>query len=595
MRKAFFNLKTLYSKLRIKHKLFVLITALMLTMCICCLAVFQYVFDVYDREMYARSSQALNVSSYGMDNELNDMEQLTFRLATDFSVQNTLKLVRDHSTSYDFYRVTDELNKRLIELGVPEKYVLSVHMFDTADREYRSGKRPNLTVQSRLNAMKHMTHARQGGNTWILPDEHDSALMAAREIRNYSTFNFERLGMVGVRIDLNKLAQDYARGLNRQGVHFVILNEGKLLFANDLPVELSVLLSAMKGEEEGYEIVEDARRRFFLTYARSSYTNWDYVILLPYDELFYALSNVKRIVMIVFALLFATAITLSIRYARSITRPIESLNAKMKTVQKGNFDIAAISDEEQYPMDETGQMHRNFRIMIERINDLINENYRKQLAVKESEYKALQAQINPHFLYNTLESINWHAKISGQRHISQMVESLAYLMRNSINHKEPFVTLREEKNFVRHYVTIQKVRFEERLDFHMDIPEELEACIVPKLILQPIVENSIQYGLEQMIGVCRIRVSANMVNKNLQLEVADNGPGIEPDVIQQILAGQYRTKGTGLGIRNIHDRIRLMFGEEHGIHIESEPGAGTRVIISVPVNWRDSYVQSIVG
>src|SRR5690606_4633677 len=180
---------------------------------------------------------------------------------------------------------------------------------------------------------------------------------------------------------------------------------------------------------------------------------------------------------------------------RTITRPIESLNAKMKIVQKGNFDLASVSGDEQFPMDETGQMHRNFRIMISRINDLINENYRKQLAMKESEYKALQAQINPHFLYNTLESINWQAKIGGQKQISQMVEALAYLMRSSINQKEPLVRLAEEKTFILHYITIQKLRFEERLDFRMDIPEDLESCVVPKLVLQPIVENAIQYAL----------------------------------------------------------------------------------------------------
>ena len=145
MRKRYVRMKTLYSNLRIKHKMFVLITTLMLTMCICCLAVFQYVFDVYDKEMYTRSSQALNVASFGMDNELIAMEQLTYRIATDQNVQSTLRLVRDNTSNYDFFRVTDDLNKRMLELGVQDKYILSVHTFDIANREYRSGMRPNQT------------------------------------------------------------------------------------------------------------------------------------------------------------------------------------------------------------------------------------------------------------------------------------------------------------------------------------------------------------------------------------------------------------------------------------------------------------------
>jgi len=586
MRRSFAHLKAFYSNLRIKYKLFVLISTLMLIMCLCCLSVLWYVLNVYDEELYARSSQALNVTLFGMDNELSQMEQLTFRIATDQNVQRTLRHVRDNTTSYDVLRVTDDLNTRMIELGTQDKYVLSVHTFDTYFREYRTGKRPNTTNAGRLAKIEELTHARQGAITWIMPDEFDPALVAAREIRDYSDFSFERLGILGLRIDLDKLAQDYARGLDQQGAHFLILAGGEPIFRGDTqidPAKLQVVL----GSPHGYEVVEDGGRLYFVTHAPSNYTNWDYVVMIPYDELFQVIANVKRFVTILFPLIFVIAIILSLRYARSLTRPIESLNAKMKSIQMGRFDIATLEDE-HYPMDETGQMHRNFRIMVQRINDLINENYLKQLAIKESEYKALQAQINPHFLYNTLESINWHAKIAGQPHISQMVESLAYLMRHTINQQEPLVTLGEEMTFISHYITIQKVRFEERLDFRMDVPEELRSCVIPKLVLQPLVENAIQYGLERIIGTCSIRIGARRNGHELVIEVRDNGPGIDREAIELIFAGKLRSKKTGLGIRNIHERIRLMFGEEYGLEIESKPGEGTNVRIRVPYNWRDA-------
>lgn len=586
MRRAYASMKAFYSNLRIKYKLFVLISTAMLIMCLCCLSVLQYVFNVYDEELYARSSQALNVTLFGMDNELSQMEQLTFRIATDQSVQRTLRHVRDNTTSYDFLRVTDDLNTRMIELGTQDKYVLSVHTFDTYFREYRTGKRPNTTNAERIRLIEELTHAKQGAITWIMPDEYDQTLVAAREIRDYSDFSFDRLGMLGLRIDLDKLAQDYARGLDQQGAHFLILAGGEPIFHGDVEVNPDKL-HAVLNSAQGYEVVEEGGRLYFATYAPSSYTNWDYVIMIPYDELFQVVANVKRYVTIIFPAIFIITIILSIRYARSLTRPIESLNAKMKTIQMGRFDIAASLEDEQYPMDETGQMHRNFRIMVQRINDLINENYLKQLAIKESEYKALQAQINPHFLYNTLESINWHAKIAGQPHISQMVESLAYLMRHSINQQEPLVKLGEEMTFISHYITIQKVRFEERLDFQMDIPEEHRSCVIPKLVLQPLVENAIQYGLERIIGTCSIRIHARRHDQELEIEVCDNGPGIDKEAIELIFAGKLKSKKTGLGIRNIHERIKLIFGEEYGLEIESKPGEGTKVRIRVPYNWRD--------
>ena len=138
--------------------------------------------------------------------------------------------------------------------------------------------------------------------------------------------------------------------------------------------------------------------------------------------------------------------------------PIERLSARMKRVQLGHFDYSEDQGEPALSKDEAGQLQRNFRIMVQRIEELINENYVKQLAIKDTKFKALQAQINPHFLYNTLESINWSAKMNGQQQISQMVESLGSLLRSSISLKQPLIPLSEELDMINHYITIQKIR-----------------------------------------------------------------------------------------------------------------------------------------
>src|SRR5690606_17546941 len=191
--------------------------------------------------------------------------------------------------------------------------ILSVHTFDIANREYRSGMRPNQTDPGRLEKMKQLTSERQGGNTWILPDEFEQTLIAAREIRDYSNFEFVRLGTLAVRIDMQKLVQDYAQGLDRQGAHFLILNDGEPLFSGELPVRLSALQQAMSSRQ-GYEIIEEDNRRYFMTFVPSAYTNWDYIIFIPYDEQFQAIANVKRIVLILFSVIFVVTIALSIRY-----------------------------------------------------------------------------------------------------------------------------------------------------------------------------------------------------------------------------------------------------------------------------------------
>ncbi|MCI3924645.1 sensor histidine kinase [Paenibacillus sp. TRM 82003] len=574
-------MKAFYSNLRIKYKMFVLITSVMLLVSLSSAALLQYVFQVYDREIYAKASQALNLSAFGVENELRRMERVTFRIDTDPLIQTYLYNVKNEPSNYRLYITASDLTERMWELGGIEEYVSSLHMFDIDDFEYRTGTNIVKTPPPRILDIRRETSYGAGSHTWIYPDEADRALVAAREVRYHLNLTFERVGMMAIRVNLSKIVADYARGMSEEGAYFLIVKDRQLMYPSALPFEHDGLLDTV-GKTDGYRVAELDGKRYFMTVATSDYMPWSYVMLMPYEQLFQTVEAVKRLALIVFSSLFLLSLFVSMRFARNVTGPIESLNAKMKNVQKGNFLVADEPSERSFPMDEAGQLHRNFRIMLQRIDELITENYRKQLAIKDSEFKALQSQINPHFLYNTLESINWSAKASGQQDISNMVESLGYLLRSAINHKDPLIPLREEMSIVQHYLTIQKVRFEERLDFETDIPPELGRYIIPKLSLQPIVENAIHYGLERMIEPCRIRVRARLDGDQLELTVDDNGPGMDAKTMELWRRGELRTRGAGVGLRNIDERIRLMFGEEYGLTLHSEPKTGTRVTVRLP-------------
>ena len=155
-------------------------------------------------------------------------------------------------------------------------------------------------------------------------------------------------------------------------------------------------------------------------------------------------------------------------------------------------------------------------------------------------------------------------------------------MRSSINMKESLITLEEELKVVQSYIIIQSHRFEERLIFNLDIPDHILGCKVPKFVLQPLIENSIQYGLQQMIGVCEITVSGELNGDNVILTVVDNGPGMNQQYVEELHSDTYESKGTGLGLKNIRERIKLLFGEPYGIKIDSELGKGTKVTITIP-------------
>ncbi len=219
--------------------------------------------------------------------------------------------------------------------------------------------------------------------------------------------------------------------------------------------------------------------------------------------------------------------------------------------------------------------------MLTKIENLIHENYRKQLLIKDAQFKTLQAQINPHFLYNTLESINWIAQLNSQGRIAAMVQALGDLLRVSINGQKLFVTMEEEADLLRQYVLIQKIRYEERLSVTIDVGREVHPFAIPKLTLQPFVENAIKYGLESNAGQCLIGVRAELNGRFLSHSRLRQRPGDSTPLLQRILEGKVEARGSGLGIKNIHERLKECYAGECGLLLDVTPGGGTTVTITV--------------
>jgi two-component system sensor histidine kinase YesM len=167
-----------------------------------------------------------------------------------------------------------------------------------------------------------------------------------------------------------------------------------------------------------------------------------------------------------------------------------------------------------------------------------------------------------------------------------MVEALGYLFRHSISFKEDVITLENELEIVQNYITIQQYRFEERLEFQMEVPSELMQCAIPKFTLQPLIENAIHYALEPSIESCLITIKAYLQKGILFIRVEDNGPGIDPLLLEKLKKGIVKTRGTGIGLKNIDDRIKLGFGEEFGIKVENLSGKGTAIIVVLPFHTR---------
>ncbi|NHM31396.1 sensor histidine kinase [Neobacillus terrae] len=343
--------------------------------------------------------------------------------------------------------------------------------------------------------------------------------------------------------------------------------------------------------ESGSFITEGDDKKL-LTYSHSGFLGWTVITSIPYKELIQSSISIRNTIFITVLLTLFFAAIFGTGLASSIITPLRSLQKMMKRVEEGDFngEVKVLSK------DEIGILSNGFNKMVNRLNELVNEIYLSKLREtemlfrqKEIELKALQAQINPHFLFNSLETIRGMALERDMDDISEISASLAKLLRYNINNKSQTVTLAEEILNTKEYLRIQKYRFGEKFEYEFSIPDWARKQNIVKFSIQPIVENSFKYGIETSGGISRITIKAVQESDQVYvISIQDNGIGISQEKLEEINKNLLRKDviegGPGIGIVNVHRRIGHLFGEEYGITLQSSEGKGAIVSIRLPLN-----------
>ena len=313
-----------------------------------------------------------------------------------------------------------------------------------------------------------------------------------------------------------------------------------------------------------------------------------------YHVLMNTMHRVETLNQMMFVLTGMLTIVLIIWMTQGIIQPLRKLAETANEVAGGNLEVARI---EVYANDEVGVVTKAFNKMVLSIQEYIKrlrqsmeterqmqeKELRMEAHLKDAQLKYLQAQINPHFLFNTLENIRFMIRIDPKAADKAMV-ALSSLLRYSIQSEGMITPLREDLNYIRSYMRILEMRFGDRLSYQIDVPSQLEDFPVPKLIAQPIIENAAVYGMKRSDRLF-IGLSACCEGDEVVLRVTDNGPGIEPDMLHQLkqcLADAGAERGDHFGIMNVHERIRLIYGDRYGISIDSQVGRGTTVLLHFP-------------
>lgn len=268
---------------------------------------------------------------------------------------------------------------------------------------------------------------------------------------------------------------------------------------------------------------------------------------------------------------------LSISLGRRLANPIKNLTQAMELVKMGNLEVHVSTNRK----DELGRLTDNFNHMTMNLKDHVQRLMQRQKDLNDTKLSLFQTQLNPHFLYNTLDSIKWSAKIHKIEEIACMAENLAFILRKSISDK-PFITLKQELEYVENYVSIQRIRFSDKFTYEVEIPDQLENCIVPKFLLQPIVENAIIHGLANQ-DTGGIMVYADQVGSYIHICVTDDGCGMSKEIIEWLNSGDLTKKEGHLGLYNLNNIIKIYYGRDYGLSATVEPGIGTTVTAILPI------------
>ncbi len=389
----------------------------------------------------------------------------------------------------------------------------------------------------------------------------------------------EQTAVLCITLDYNKIFQPFENIVSEESGGIILDKEGHVLFQKEMLTGGEAEVNA-SDPLVSREALESKQKDYAYVSRQNVACGWEFYLYKPQSAVDSSVSGILVSEIPLIAACVAIILFLGLSFSRLFTRKIEELTDNMNRVNQGSREVTVDSDAE----DEIGLLIRSFRSMMEEINRLIHEVYENKIALKEFELKALTAQINPHFLYNSLSIINWMAIRSNQRDISKVTLSLSMFYRTALSKGQDMVTVDNCIQNIKAYLDIQLVMHDNEFQVVWEIDPEVKGDIVPKLLLQPVVENALEHGLDMKEeGEKVLKLFFVKDGEDVLLAVEDNGPGMEQSEADKLVTYQ----ASGYGLKNVNDRMLLLYGENYAIRVYSRIGEGTRVEMRIPREHAD--------
>ena len=526
--------------------------------------------------LYAHSRQSTMVRSSDLEDMQSIIDQTKESIDSQTAVYSSLlnyltyspdieEIIKekniDNYTAYEKYNeIADPL------LSVPKSYHDAINRIQLFARSIQVEHEYTLVPLAKMKEEWWSSELQDDVRIQWLVNLESKEVAAVRMIYDDQALD----AVICIALDYDKIFQPLTNILTEENGGMVTDEDGRILYNKSELEDIE-----LKKSDDRDTALEKINQECAYTMAESEENNWGFYL---YKSQRAISGSVRRLLLEEIPLMAACCLitlVLGLSFSRIFTRKIEELTRNMDKVNHGSREVTVSSDSE----DEVGILINSFRRMMDEINRLIDEVYVNKIALKEYELKALQAQINPHFLYNTLSMMNWMAIRSGQMEISKVTLALSTFYRTALSKGEDMVTVENCIRNMEAYLEIQLTMHDNNFTVEWETDPEIKNEKMPKLLLQPVVENAIEHGIdEKEEGDKKISLSFKGVGDDVVITVRDNGMGMEQEKAETLVT--YQAKGYGL--KNVNDRIRLLYGEEYGIRIFSAPGEGTNVVMRFP-------------